>query len=285
MPSKNKKFRHAQIFMVASSLLCAHQSAFAGEVFEKIKSRGVITVCTNVNNSPLAFLEPSGEAKGMQIDLLEDFRGRLSTATGKTLKTELVPTVAANRIQFLQQGKCDMIFTSLTVTPERQKLVDIVEPFYYAAGPALLTKKTVSLASWDDLKGKPVCSPQGASFNRPLEQKYGATVLSFPTQQEVDQSLRDGRCIGVVADDTFLQGRVLADKATWGDYVVQDFKPFDEGPWGVAIQFGDAELHGFIATTVTDWHRSGAIIAAAAKWGLKPPPFAVEAKAKYAKSQ
>ncbi len=264
--------------VLAIALYAFSGSAMSGEVLDKIKDRGMLTVCTNVNNKPLAFLEPSGEVKGMQIDLLEDFRKRLSAIVKKEIKTELVPTVAANRIQFLQGGKCDIILTSLTVTPERQKLVDLVEPFYYAAGPALLTNKSVKIGSWDDLKGKSICSLQGAGYNRPLEQKFGANIVAFPTQQDVDQSLRDGRCIGLVADDTFLQGRVMSDAASWSNYVVQDLKPFEEGPWGIAIRFGDPEFHQFISATEIDWHKSGKIIEAAKKWGLKPPPFAENAR-------
>ncbi|WDF99773.1 transporter substrate-binding domain-containing protein [Pectobacterium carotovorum subsp. carotovorum] len=248
------------------------------DVLEKIADRGVISVCTNVNNPPLAFLESSGETKGLHIDLLNNFTQRLSTQLGKTVKVDLVPVLPANRVQFLQQGKCDILFTSLTVSEERKKLVQFVEPYYYAAGPALLTKKGVTFSNWEEVKGKAICSNQGSSWNVPLEQKFGANIVAFQTQQEVDQSLRDGRCAALVSDDSYLQARFLNDKeGIWKDYIIQNLTPFTEGPWGLAVRFNEPQFTHFISDVIKDWNKQGTIIELAKKWGLKPAPFAVKA--------
>jgi len=273
---------------LASSAMVAFVSltmpSQAGDALSKIAERGKMTVCTNVNNPPSAFLEPSGKARGMHIDLLDDLRDRLSKKVGKPVEAELVPTLPANRVQFLQQGKCDMILTSLTVTPEREKLIQFIQPYFYAAGAGLQTKKGVTIASWDELKGKPVCSNTGSSWNLPLEQKYGATIIAFQTQQEVDQSLRDGRCVALVSDDSYLQSRFIIDKeGNWKDHMVQDLKPFSEGPQGIAIQFGDPQFQDFLTGVTTDWAATGKVIEVAKKWGLRPPLLADELHAKYKK--
>jgi polar amino acid transport system substrate-binding protein len=256
----------------------------AGDALAKIADRSKLAVCTNVNNPPLAYLEPSGKARGMHMALLEDLRLRLSKKLAKDIQTELVPTLPANRVQFLQQGKCDMIFTSLTVTPEREKLVQFIEPYYYAAGAALFTRKGMKIAKWEDLKGKPICSNQGSSWNLPLEQKFGANIVAFQSQQEVDQSLRDGRCIALVSDDSYLQSRLITDKeGHWKDYMIQELVPFSEGPWGLAVQFGDPQFKTYLSDVVTDWHASGLVIEEARKVGLKPSPLAQNLHDKFKK--
>jgi polar amino acid transport system substrate-binding protein len=258
--------------------------ASAGDALAKVSDRGKLAVCTNVNNPPLAYLEPSGKARGMHMELLEDLRLRLSKKLGKDIQTDLVPTLPANRVQFLQQGKCDMIFTSLTVTPEREKLVQFIEPYYYAAGAALFTRKGMKIAKWEDLKGKQVCSNQGSSWNLPLEQKFSANIVAFQSQQEVDQSLRDGRCIALVSDDSYLQSRLITDKdGHWKDYMIQELVPFSEGPWGLAIQFGDPQFKSYLSDVVTDWHATGRVIEEARKVGLKPSPLAQQMHAKFKK--
>jgi len=258
--------------------------ASAGDALAKVSDRGKLVVCTNVNNPPLAYLEPSGKARGMHMELLEDLRLRLSKKLGKNIQTELVPTLPANRVQFLQQGKCDMIFTSLTVTPEREKLVQFIEPYYYAAGAGLFTRKGMKIGKWEDLKGKPICSNQGSSWNLPLEQKFSANIVAFQSQQEVDQSLRDGRCIALVSDDSYLQSRLITDKdGHWKDYVIQELVPFSEGPWGLAVQLGDPQFKTYLSGVVTDWHATGLVIEEARKVGLKPSPLAQELHAKYKK--
>jgi len=271
------------IFTVAGlavALTVGVPASQAADILDKITDRSKIVVCTNVNNPPLVFLEPSGAAKGMQIDLLDDFIGRLSKKLGKKVEVELIAVLPANRVQFLQQGKCDILFTSLTVTEERKKLVWFVEPYYYAAGPGLLSKKGTVVKRWEDIKGKPICSNQGSSWNLPVEQKYGGTIVAFQTQQEVDQSLRDGRCIALVSDDSYLQARMLTDTAGhWKDYFIQDLEPFTEGPWGLAIRFDERRFYDFISDTIKDWNKKGTIVDAAKKWKLKPAQLALKAHA------
>ena len=257
-------------------------SAQAGPVADKVKERGRIAICTNVNNPPNVFIDSSGKSQGMQVDLMNDMKASLEGKIGKPLEIELVPTLPANRVEFLDRGKCDMIFTSLTVTPERQKLIQFIEPYYYAAGPGLQTKKGVTLKSWEDLKGKSVCSNQGSSWNVPLERDFGVKIIAFQTQQEVDQSLRDGRCIGLVSDDSYLQARFLTDKdGIWKDFEIQNLPAFTEGPWGLAIKFGDAEFQKDLSDIVIAWHRKGTVIEAAKKWGFTPPKFSNDMQQKY----
>lgn len=256
--------------------------AQAGEVMDKVKERGRVSICTNVNNPPNVFLDSSGKSQGMQVDLMNGMKASLEAKLGKPLEIELVPTLPANRVEFLDRGKCDMIFTSLTVTPERQKLIQFIEPYYYAAGPGLQTKKGVDLKSWEALKGKSVCSNQGSSWNVPLERDYGVKIVAFQTQQEVDQSLRDGRCVGLVSDDSYLQARFLTDKdGVWKDFEIQKLPAFTEGPWGLAIKFGDAEFQKELSDIVIAWHKNGTVIEAAKKWGFTPPKFSTDMQQKY----
>ena len=64
--------------------------------------------------------------------------GRDSNAKRLGVKLELVPVVASNRIQFLQQGKIDLMIATMSDTPERRKIVDIVDPNYYGSGTNVL---------------------------------------------------------------------------------------------------------------------------------------------------
>lgn len=264
--------RSVSVLLAAATLAAACLPAAAGPVLDKIKAQGVVQLCTNVNNPPFAYLAPSGEVQGLQKGLFEEVRAGLAKAAGKDVKLEIVPVLPSNRVQFLQQGKCDLIF-ALTATEERRKVIKFIDPGYYAVGPALVTRKDFTLSRWEDLKGKAICSNTGSGWNPPLEQKYGATVLAFQTQQEVDQSLRDGRCAGLVSDDAFQQYRFLADKeGYWKDYKIQEIAPYTEAlPSSLAINFGDAELDALLTDLVKSWHRSGRTIALAKEVGLTPP--------------
>jgi len=269
--------RPAFLALGGAMLLAGALPASAGPVLDKIKEQGAVQLCTNVNNPPFAFLAPTGEVQGLQPGLFEDVRAGLEKLAGKPVKLEIVPVLPSNRVQFLQQGKCDLIF-ALTATPERRKVIKFIDPGYYAVGPAVVTRKDFTLTSWDELKGKPICSNTGSAWNPPLEQQFGATILAFQTQQEVDQSLRDGRCVGLVSDDAFQQARFGSDKeGYWKDFKIQDLPAYTDAlPSSLAINFGDDEFDAFLTGLVNSWHRSGKTIELAKAAGLTPPPVIYE---------
>ena len=113
-----------------------------------------------------------------------------TSPSGSGVKLELVPVVASNRMQFLQQGKIDLMIATMSDTPERRKIVDIVDPNYYGSGTNVLAPKTAKLTDWDQLKGKKVCLIQGAFYNKELQEKYGVEGVAFPGTAEAYAALQ-----------------------------------------------------------------------------------------------
>src|SRR5947208_1381545 len=128
------------------------------DVLEDVKKKGVLVVGTKGDYRPFGYLDPSGKIIGFEPDLAADVAKRLG------VKVELTPVVASNRIQFLQQGKIDLMIATMSDTPERRKTVDIIDPDYYASGTNVMAKKSEGLKSWEQLKGKKVCLIQGAFY-------------------------------------------------------------------------------------------------------------------------
>src|SRR5438128_8031083 len=144
------------------------------DVLEDVKKKGVLTVGSKADYRPFGYLDPSGQVVGFEPDLAADIAKRLG------VKLELVPVVASNRIQFLQQGKIDLMIATMSDTPERRKIVDIVDPNYYGSGTNVLAKKSDGVKTWEQLRGKKVCLIQGAFYNKELQEKYGVEGVAFP---------------------------------------------------------------------------------------------------------
>ena len=51
-------------------------------------------------------------------------RDRAAAGAGSGRELEIVPTTGANRVPFLQTNKADIVISSMSITPERQKVVD-----------------------------------------------------------------------------------------------------------------------------------------------------------------
>src|SRR5260370_2387269 len=73
------------------------------------------------------------------------------------VQLELVQIESSNRLQFLQQDKIDVLVGNMSDTPERRKVVGIVDPDYWASGASILSKKG-AIKQWADLSAKPVCA-------------------------------------------------------------------------------------------------------------------------------
>ena len=262
--------------IVASLLLLGALGITAAKADElqDIKKKGVLVVGSKADYRPFGYLDPSGKIVGFEPDLAADVAKRLG------VKLELVPVVASNRIQFLQQGKIDLMIATMSDTPERRKIVDIVQPDYYASGTNVMAKKSENLKSWDQLKGKKVCLIQGSFYNKELQEKYGIEGVAFPGTAEAYSALRNGNCVAFAYDDTAIQGEL--QKPEWSDYDM----PLDSiliQPWGLAVKLGEKDFADFMSNVVKDWHKSGMIIELEKKYHIKPTKFAQEMHQKYAK--
>jgi polar amino acid transport system substrate-binding protein len=261
-------------------LLVAVISAIAGfaataslhaQTLDKIKQRGVLVVGTKADYKPFGFRDPAGAIVGFEPDLARDVAERLG------VRLELEPVVSANRMQFLQQGKIDLMIATMNVTEERRKTVGIVEPSYYASGVNVFANRKAGLKRWEQLKDQKVCGIQGTFYNKYVAEKYGAEIVAFRGQNEAETALQQGNCIAWVFDDTAFQER-LADPKFAGYEMPLETILIE--PWGAAVKLGerDGPWGQFIAKTIADWHRSGKLIDMEKKWGILPSVFLKKAR-------
>lgn len=262
--------RTALLTLVASFAFGA--AVAKADALDDIKKRGTLVVGTKADYRPYGYRDPSGAIVGFEPDLAADVAKRLG------VKLELVPVVASNRMQFLDQGKIDLMIATMTDTPERHKVVEIPEPNYYASGTNILARKSLHLTDWAQLKGKPVCLIQGAFYNKELQEKYGVEPVAFKGTTEAYAALKAGNCVGVGYDDTALYGQVLDPE--WKDYEVP-LKSILVLPWGLAVKLGETKFGQFMHDTIVAWHKSGLILELEKKWGVPNSAFAEEMHAKY----
>src|SRR5262249_9761772 len=257
-------------------ILIAAISAIAGfavtsaplqaQTLDKIRQRGVVVVGTKADYKPFGFRDPQGNIVGFEPDLAKDVADRLG------VRLELEPVVSANRMQFLQQGKIDLMIATMNVTEERRKTVGIVEPSYYASGVNVFVSRKVALKRWEQLRDQKVCGIQGAFYNKYVAEKYGADIVAFRGQNEAETALQQGTCIGWLYDDTAFQERLGDPK--WAAFEMPLETILTE-PWGAAVRLEerDGPWGQFIAKTIADWHRSGKLLETEKKWGILPSAF------------
>lgn len=128
-----KKFWNISVFVLLLAALVTWLlpgSAQAKESFrtlEEIQASGTVNIGVFSDKSPFGFVDENGDYQGYDVY----FANRIGEDLG--VKINFVSTEAANRIEYLQTGKVDIILANFTVTPERAEEVDFALPYMNVA--------------------------------------------------------------------------------------------------------------------------------------------------------
>jgi polar amino acid transport system substrate-binding protein len=257
---------------VASALAVPGQASAADGV-DAIKQRGTLIVGVKADYKPFGFRDPSGTIIGLEPDLAADLAKRLG------VKLELVPVVSANRIEFLQQGKVDLLIATLSDKPERRRVVQAIDPQYYSDFVNVLLPKTSGITDWAQLKGKPLCATSGAWYNKDVARTYGAEIVAFDGSEKPLFALKQGNCLGYVYDQSMLQGKLLDDD--WKAGYALPLKGILDAPWMMAVAQGNTTLQAMVEAATKDWMKTGFIVASEKKWGIEPTAYSTAMHEKY----
>lgn len=249
--------------------------AVAQETLDAVKKKGTIVIGVKNDYRPWGYLDPLGKIVGLEIDMAEEIAKKIG------VKLEMIPVTAANRIEFLNQGKIDVILATLGDTPQRRQVIGMIEPNYYAGATNILAKKDAGLKEWKDLAGKKVCGVQGAYYNRRVTELYKPELVVFPAVPEASNALLNGACVGFLFDDTLFSSWLSSGDAKWANYTMP-FLSEDPQPWAIGVR--QADLNGPLGQLLKDmsidWHKTGWLLAAEKKWGIKESPYLVETNKK-----
>ena len=112
--------------VTGAAALLLFGSAQAADGVDAIKQRGTLNVGVKADYKPFGYRDPAGNVVGIEPDLAADIAKRLG------VKLELVPVAASNRIEFLQQGKIDVLIATMSDMAGNAAVVQAVEPLYYS---------------------------------------------------------------------------------------------------------------------------------------------------------
>ncbi len=115
------------VFVLVLSLLTIASADSAFRTLDEIKSSGTIRIGVFSDKNPFGYVDEYGEYQGYDVF----FARRIGEDLGVTV--EFVSTEAANRVEYLETGKVDIILANFTVTPERAEKVDFALPYMNVA--------------------------------------------------------------------------------------------------------------------------------------------------------
>lgn len=209
--------------LLATSLLAVAGAAFADD----------LKICVEGAYPPFSETSDTGEVVGFDIDIANALCSEMGD------NCEMVKVDWDGIIPALTEKKCDAIIASMSITPERQEIVDFSAK-YYTSPIKLVAKEGTTLA---DLEGKKVGTQRGTVMQEYMEAEYPDIELGlYGTQDDAFLDLASGRVDAVAAeaiqaDLGFLQSE---DGAGFGFVADQKEVPGDD--IGIAVRKEDTDL-------------------------------------------
>lgn len=187
--------------LVLSAAGCAKDdSTTTTESGAELVSDGTLTICTHLPYEPFEFTD-GGEVVGFDPDVLK------IAADAEGWDTEVVDTSWETIVsgEALNTGQCDVAAGAMTITDEREAVMDFTDP-YFEATQALMTKAGSGISSLDDLAGKTVAvqdATTGADYVR-ANAPDNAKIISFEDAALMQQAVKTGKADAGVNDNGLL---------------------------------------------------------------------------------
>lgn len=177
----------------AASSEAASESADAAEL--TTVTAGKLTMSTNAAFPPYEMTADDGSFEGIDIEVAAAIADKL----GLELQVDDMDFDAA--LLAAQNGKSDMVMAGVTVTDERQKVMDFSDT--YAEGiQSVIVPEDSDIASVDDLAGKTIGTQRGTTGYIYCTDDFGEdSVVAYDNGLTAVQALNNGQVDAVVIDN------------------------------------------------------------------------------------
>lgn len=164
---------------------------------DEIIESGTINIGVFSDKSPFGYVDENGEYQGYDVY----FANRIGEDLG--VEVNYVSTEAANRIEYLQTGKVDIILANFTVTEERAQEVDFALPYMNVA-LGIVSPENAVITSLDDIGTEDaVIVISGTTAETYLEKNYPDIRLQkYDAYAEAKTALENGNGAAWANDNT-----------------------------------------------------------------------------------
>ena len=156
---------------------------------------GKLTMSTNAAFPPYEMTTDSGDVEGIDVEVA----GAIAEKLGLELQVDDMDFDAA--LLAAQNGKSDIVMAGVTVTDERQKVMDFSDT--YAEGiQSIIVPEDSDIASADDLTGKAIGTQRGTTGYIYCTDDFGEdNVIAYDDGLTAVQALNNGQVDAVVIDN------------------------------------------------------------------------------------
>ena len=179
----------------SSEAVSTEEAASADAAAVTTVNAGKLTMSTNAAFPPYEMTTDSGDFEGIDVEVAGAIAGKL----GLELQVDDMDFDAA--LLAAQNGKSDIVMAGVTVTDERQKVMDFSDT--YAEGiQSIIVPEDSDIASADDLTGKAIGTQRGTTGYIYCTDDFGEdNVIAYDDGLTAVQALNNGQVDAVVIDN------------------------------------------------------------------------------------
>lgn len=180
---------------------------------------------------PFTFKASSGEWTGFEVDLA------LAICEEMGRNCEITPTGWSGIIPSLNDGRIDLIMNSMSITAQRQEVIDFSIPYYFTPG-AYVAAADRDLDIPNGLDGLVLgvqAATTNANYARRALRDSGVDIRLYNQAEQVNADLLSGRLDVILADQIAMAQFIERDEAS--AFEIKDTAPRHEA-YGEGIGIG-----------------------------------------------
>jgi polar amino acid transport system substrate-binding protein len=246
---------------VGSTLLCLSVPTSAHTLDEVMTSKKLV-VGVNPTLPPLGIFNDKNEIDGFDVDVAR----KLGELLG--VKVEIVQVGSPDRIPFVSSGKIDAVLGAMTITAERQKVIDFTVPLHTEV-LGVLTTKSKPYKDYMDLNDPAVrlVEVRGATPVKLVQEKLPkAQLLLLDNYPDAVRAIAQGRADAMIDVMDFMTEHTAKHKIDWR---IVD-APIDVYFCAVGVQKGNDALREKLSGAIKELHRNGYVDERWKKWFGSP---------------
>lgn len=172
----------------------AVESEETGDEYKGSLEGAKLSIGTDVSFVPFEFPDDNDVYTGFDMDLIAAMSDYLG------FEYEITPMDFTAMLMSVQTSKLDVGIAGITMTDEREEVMDFSEP-YYDAGIQILVSEDSDIDSFDDLGDKVLAIKEGTASLTYVEENYpDAEIKTFATIDEAYLEVQRGAADATVFD-------------------------------------------------------------------------------------
>lgn len=204
--------------------------------------------------------------KGFDIDMAKAITKEILGPKGKA---NFTLATSQSRIPLLKNGNVDAVIATLTITPERAKIISFSKP-YFQAGKSLLVLKGSKIKKPSDLNGKTVIGIVGDNSVEEIRKVAPkAKVVAMQDYGQAVSALKSHQGDALTSDNGILYGLAAQSEGSLevcgGTYTKE--------PYGIAVNKNQGPFNKAINHAIEEIQRSGEYNRLIKKWFGQVPGF------------